>query len=88
MPDFDDDRPESPPAEGVRILGAEEAQAAVEGVPERPRAEEPKRRRRPRAARGRAARGPVPVAGRPAPRGGARPRGAARPAAAGGPHGR
>ncbi len=47
MPDFDDDRPESPPAEGVRILGAEEAQAAVEGVPERPRAEEPKRRRRP-----------------------------------------
>ena len=52
MPDFDDDRPESPPAEGVRILGAEEAQAAVEGVPERPRAEEPHappaRRRRPR----------------------------------------
>ena len=41
MPDFDDDRPEAPPAEGVRILGAEEAQAAVEGGPERPRAEEP-----------------------------------------------
>jgi phosphatidate cytidylyltransferase len=47
VPDFDDDRPESPPAEGVRILGAEEAQAAVEGGPERARPDEPKRRRRP-----------------------------------------
>ena len=46
MPDYEDDRPESPPAEGVRILGAEEAQAAVEGGPERARPEEPRRRRR------------------------------------------
>jgi phosphatidate cytidylyltransferase len=43
---FDDERPEPPPAEGVRILGAEEAQAAVEGRPDRPRPEEPPRRRR------------------------------------------
>jgi phosphatidate cytidylyltransferase len=47
---FDDDRPEPPPAEGVRILGAEEAQAAVEGGPSRARPEEPPRRRRRRAA--------------------------------------
>ena len=46
MPEFDDDRPEPPPAEGVRILGAEEAQAAVEGGPDRARPEEPPRRRR------------------------------------------
>jgi phosphatidate cytidylyltransferase len=46
VPDFDDERPEPPPAEGVRILGAEEAQAAVEGGPDRARPEEPKRRRR------------------------------------------
>jgi phosphatidate cytidylyltransferase len=44
--DFDDDLSEAPPAEGVRILGAEEAQAAVEGGPERARPEEPPRRRR------------------------------------------
>ncbi len=46
MPEFDDERPEPPPAEGVRILGAEEAQAAVEGGPDRARPEEPPRRRR------------------------------------------
>ena len=46
MSEFDDDRPEAPPAEGVRILGAEEAQAAVEGGPDRARPEEPPRRRR------------------------------------------
>ena len=46
MPDFDDERPEPPPAEGVRILGAEEAQAAVDGGPDRARPEEPRRRRR------------------------------------------
>jgi phosphatidate cytidylyltransferase len=46
VPDFDDERPEPPPAEGVRILGAEEAQAAVEGGPGRARPEEPPRRRR------------------------------------------
>ena len=46
MPEFDDDRPEAPPAEGVRILGAEEAQAAVDGGPDRARPEEPPRRRR------------------------------------------
>ena len=33
--EHDDERPEAPPAEGVRILGAEEAQAAVEGGPDR-----------------------------------------------------
>src|SRR6185503_4682884 len=46
VPESDDDRPEAPPAEGVRILGAEEAQAAVEGGPDRARPEEPPRRRR------------------------------------------
>ncbi len=46
MPDFDDEIAEPPPAEGVRILGAEEAQAAVEGGPDRARPEEPPRRRR------------------------------------------
>lgn len=46
MSEFDDDLTEAPPAEGVRILGAEEAQAAVEGGPDRARPEEPKRRRR------------------------------------------
>jgi phosphatidate cytidylyltransferase len=42
--DIDDERPEPPPAEGVRILGAEEAQTAVESGPER-RPEQPRRRR-------------------------------------------
>ena len=65
--EFEDDRPEAPPAEGVRILGAEEAQAAG------------RRRPRPRQARGAAAAGagvrhrpddvqpggPVPLPGRP-----------------------
>ena len=37
MPEFEDDLPEAPPAEGVRILGAEEAQAAVEGFREKGR---------------------------------------------------
>src|SRR5436190_23266782 len=46
VPEFDDDRADAPPAEGVRILGAEEAQAAVEGGPDRARPEEPPRRRR------------------------------------------
>jgi phosphatidate cytidylyltransferase len=46
VPDFDDDPSEAAPAEGVRILGAEEAQAAVEGGPDRARPEEPPRRRR------------------------------------------
>ena len=46
MSEFDDDLSEAPPAEGVRILGAEEAQAAVEGGPDRARPEEPPRRRR------------------------------------------
>jgi phosphatidate cytidylyltransferase len=46
VPEFEDDRSEAPPAEGVRILGAEEAQAAVEGGPDRPRPDEPPRRRR------------------------------------------
>ncbi len=46
MSDIDDDLPEPAPPEGVRILGAEEAQAAVDGGPERPRPEEPPRRRR------------------------------------------
>jgi len=46
VPDFDDAHPEPPPAEGVRILGAEEAQAAVEGGPDRPRPPEAPRRRR------------------------------------------
>jgi phosphatidate cytidylyltransferase len=46
VPEFDDDRPEAPPAEGVRILGAEEAQAAVDGGPDRAKPEEPRRRRR------------------------------------------
>lgn len=46
MPEFDDDRADAPPTEGVRILGAEEAQAVVEGGPERARPEEPPRRRR------------------------------------------
>jgi phosphatidate cytidylyltransferase len=46
VPEYEDDLPEAPPAEGVRILGAEEAQAAVEGGPDRPRPEEPPRRRR------------------------------------------
>jgi phosphatidate cytidylyltransferase len=46
VPEFEDDLPEAPPAEGVRILGAEEAQAAVEGGPDRTRPEEPPRRRR------------------------------------------
>jgi len=49
VPDFDDARPEPPPPEGVRILGAEEAQAAVDGGPDRPRPEEPPRRRRRKA---------------------------------------
>jgi phosphatidate cytidylyltransferase len=44
--EFDDDLPEAPPAEGVRILGAEEAQAAVDGGPDRAMPEEPPRRRR------------------------------------------
>ncbi len=46
MSEFDEDLPEAPPAEGVRILGAEEAQAAVDGGPDRPKPEEPPRRRR------------------------------------------
>jgi phosphatidate cytidylyltransferase len=44
VPEFEDDLPEATP-EGVRILGAEEAQAAVEGGPARARPEEPPRRR-------------------------------------------
>jgi phosphatidate cytidylyltransferase len=39
----DDERPEPPPSEGVRIIGAEEAQSAVESGPERP-PEKPRRR--------------------------------------------
>jgi phosphatidate cytidylyltransferase len=46
VPEFDDDRSEAPPAEGVRILGAEEAQAATEGGPDHTPNEEPRRRRR------------------------------------------
>ena len=46
VPEFDDDRPEAPPAEGVRILGAEEAQAAVEGGPIGPSPRSRRRRRR------------------------------------------
>ena len=46
MPEFDDERPESPPAEGVRILGAEEAQAAVEARPRPADARGAPRRRR------------------------------------------
>ena len=44
MSEFDDERPEPPPAEGVRIIGAEEAQAAAEQGPARP--EQPSRPRR------------------------------------------
>ena len=81
--------PESPPAEGVRILGAEEAQAAVEGGPERPRAEEPPRRRRRRTPPEDvqpAARFPLPADRLPGDD--ARPDAATRPAAAGGSRGR
>src|SRR4051812_12833277 len=46
VPEYEDDLPEAPPAEGVRILGAEEAQAAVDGGPDRARPEEPPRRPR------------------------------------------
>jgi len=47
VPDeFEDDRPDQAPTEGVRILGAEEAQAAVEAGAGRTRPEEPPRPRR------------------------------------------
>jgi phosphatidate cytidylyltransferase len=47
VPDeFEDDRPDPAPSEGVRILGAEEAQAAVEAGAGRTRPEEPPRPRR------------------------------------------
>ena len=62
MSDFDDDLPEAPPAEGVRILGAEEAQAAVEGGPDRAQA---RRSRRVGAA---APRRPTTCSPRPASR--------------------
>ena len=47
MPDdFEDEQPEPPPSEGVRILGAEEAQAAVEAGAGRSKPDEPTRPRR------------------------------------------
>ncbi len=79
MPEFDDDRPEAPPAEGVRILGAEEAQAAVDGGPDRPEARGAAASATPLgAARRRAARGPIPAARRPTPGRRSRTAGAAR----------
>ena len=46
MSDIDDERPEPPPAEGVRIIGAEEAQSAAEQGPARPeQPSQPPRRR-------------------------------------------
>ncbi len=44
MSEIDDERPEPPPSEGVRIIGAEEAQAAAEQGPARP--EQPSQPRR------------------------------------------
>jgi len=44
--DFEDEQPQQPPSEGVRILDAEEAQAAVEAGAGRTRPEEPPRPRR------------------------------------------
>jgi phosphatidate cytidylyltransferase len=55
---FDDERPEPPPSEGVRIIGAEEAQSVVESGPARP-PEQPRRRPAPPDAQP-AARFPLP----------------------------
>ena len=60
--DVDDERPEAPPGEGVRILGAEEAQAAAERGPRAARAPSPPRRRGPPPERA----SPRPVADCPA----------------------
>jgi phosphatidate cytidylyltransferase len=59
--DFEDDAPEQPPNEGVRILGAEEAQAAVEATGGRAKPEEPRRRREPPPDARPAARFPLPT---------------------------
>jgi phosphatidate cytidylyltransferase len=56
--EFDDERPEPPPTEGVRIIGAEEAQAAAEQGPATP--EQPSRSSRRRSAPPDAARFPLP----------------------------
>jgi len=59
--DIDDERPEPPPAEGVRIIGAEEAQSAAEQGPARPEqpSQPPRRRSAPPDAQP-AARFPLP----------------------------
>jgi phosphatidate cytidylyltransferase len=54
----DDERPEAPPSEGVRIIGAEEAQSAAESGPVRP-PEQPRRRPAPPGVQP-AARFPLP----------------------------
>jgi len=58
--EIDDERPEPPPTEGVRIIGAEEAQAAAEQGPARPeQPSQPRRRSAPPDAQP-AARFPLP----------------------------
>ncbi len=65
MPDeFDEDEEQTlppPPSEGVRILGAEEAQAAVEAGADRPPPEQPRSRPEPPSGVRPAARFPLPV---------------------------
>jgi phosphatidate cytidylyltransferase len=61
VPEDADDQTLPPPTEGVRILGAEEAQAAVEAGADRPAPEEPRSRPEPPSGVRPAARFPLPV---------------------------
>jgi phosphatidate cytidylyltransferase len=61
VPDDDVEEPSQPPNEGVRILGAEEAQAMVEGGADRPAPDEPRPRREPPPDARPSARFPLPA---------------------------